>query len=79
MSYICNHMASTVAFFGRGVSPSETTAREGWLERPDEAFAHFRERGVARVVCEEKHRQWGGKGLIQPALKVRGPEYLRII
>jgi protein phosphatase len=25
------------------------------LERPEEAFAHFRDRGVAEVVCEEKH------------------------
>ena len=37
------------------MSPSETTSAEGWLERPEEAFAHFRERGVAQVVCEEKH------------------------
>jgi protein phosphatase len=37
------------------MSPSETSAREGWLERPEEAFAHFRDRGVDEVVCEEKH------------------------
>ncbi|MGJ5067561.1 polynucleotide kinase-phosphatase [Bradyrhizobium oligotrophicum] len=37
------------------MSPSETSAREGWLERPEEAFAHFRARNVAEVVCEEKH------------------------
>jgi protein phosphatase len=37
------------------MSPSETSLEDGWLERPEEAFAHFRERGVARVVCEEKH------------------------
>jgi protein phosphatase len=37
------------------MSPAETSAAEGWLERPEEAFAHFRERGVAEVVCEEKH------------------------
>ena len=37
------------------MSPSETSAREGWLERPEEAFAHFRARIVAEVVCEEKH------------------------
>ena len=37
------------------MSPTETSASEGWLERPEEAFAHFRERGVAQVVCEEKH------------------------
>ncbi|SFS91258.1 polynucleotide kinase-phosphatase [Brevundimonas viscosa] len=37
------------------MSPSETSTVDGWLERPEEAFAHFRERGVAQVVCEEKH------------------------
>lgn len=37
------------------MSPSETTSAEGWLERPEEAFAHFREHGVAQIVCEEKH------------------------
>jgi len=37
------------------MSPCETSTREGWLERPEEAFAHFRERGIAEVVCEEKH------------------------
>jgi protein phosphatase len=37
------------------MSPSETTAREDWLERPEEAFAFFRSRGVTEAVCEEKH------------------------
>jgi len=37
------------------MSPSETSSAEGWLERPEEAFAHFRERGVVQIVCEEKH------------------------
>jgi protein phosphatase len=37
------------------MSPSETSAAEGWLERPEEAFAHFRERNVTEVICEEKH------------------------
>lgn len=37
------------------MSPSETSEAEGWLERPEEAFAHFRERNVAEVICEEKH------------------------
>ena len=37
------------------MSPSETSAEEGWLERPEEAFDHFRQRGVGEVVCEEKH------------------------
>lgn len=37
------------------MSPSETTAREGLLEHPAEAFAYFRTQGVPEVVCQEKH------------------------
>jgi protein phosphatase len=37
------------------MSPSETTSVEGLLEHPAEAFAYFRNQGVPRVVCEEKH------------------------
>jgi protein phosphatase len=44
------------------MSPVETSAREGWLERPEEAFAHYRGQGVDQVVCEEKHM--GSRGLI---------------
>jgi len=44
-----------LAYLPPTMSPSETSARCGWLERPEEAFAHFRDRGVTEVVCEEKH------------------------
>ncbi len=44
-----------LAYLPPTMSPSETSAREGWLERPEEAFAHFREHRVDEVVCEEKH------------------------
>lgn len=37
------------------MSPSETSSREGLLEHPDEAFAHYRRAGIDRVVIEEKH------------------------
>src|SRR5262245_9314070 len=37
------------------MSPSETTLKAGLLEHPAEAFDHYRDAGVARVVCEEKH------------------------
>jgi protein phosphatase len=37
------------------MSPCETSQREGYLEHPAEAFAHFRKAGIGRVVCEEKH------------------------
>jgi protein phosphatase len=44
-----------LAYLPPTMSPPETSAQEGWLERPEEAFAHFRDRGVSEVVCEEKH------------------------
>ena len=37
------------------MSPSETTARDGYLEHPAEAFQYFRSHGVPAVICEEKH------------------------
>jgi protein phosphatase len=44
-----------LAYLPPTMSPSETSERDGWLERPEEAFAHFQARGVDEVVCEEKH------------------------
>jgi protein phosphatase len=44
-----------LAYLPPTMSPAETSKREGWLERPEEAFDHFRERGISEVVCEEKH------------------------
>lgn len=37
------------------MSPVETSAREGWLERPEEAFEYYRSKGIEEIVCEEKH------------------------
>jgi protein phosphatase len=37
------------------VSPSETSREPGLLEHPAEAFAYYRQAGVPRVICEEKH------------------------
>lgn len=37
------------------MSPPATSRRADLLEHPDEAFDYFREQGVARVICEEKH------------------------
>ncbi|MCI5046241.1 MAG: polynucleotide kinase-phosphatase [Aquisalinus sp.] len=37
------------------MSPSETSKEDGWLERPEEAFAYYRGQGVERAICEEKH------------------------
>lgn len=44
------------------MSPVETSPREGWLERPEEAFAYFRGRSVETVVLEEKHM--GSRALV---------------
>lgn len=44
------------------MSPVETSVRDGWLERPEEAFAFYRSRGVETVVLEEKHM--GSRALI---------------
>ena len=37
------------------MAPCETSREEGLLEHPAQAFAFYRENGVRRVVCEEKH------------------------
>lgn len=37
------------------MSPTETSREPDLLEHPAEAFAYFRQHGVPRVVCEEKH------------------------
>jgi len=37
------------------MAPTATSHSEGYLEHPAEAFGQYKEEGVARVVCEEKH------------------------
>jgi protein phosphatase len=37
------------------MSPCETSRVEGLLEHPAEAFAYYRNEGVPKVICEEKH------------------------
>jgi protein phosphatase len=37
------------------MSPSATTSEPGLLEHPAEAFAYYRNEGIPKVVCEEKH------------------------
>jgi protein phosphatase len=37
------------------MSPVETCQDAGWLERPEQAFDHYRSQGVTEIVCEEKH------------------------
>ena len=44
-----------LAYLPPTMAPTDTTAQEGLLEHPTEAFAYFASEGVASVVCEEKH------------------------
>ncbi|WP_326755341.1 polynucleotide kinase-phosphatase [Streptomyces hirsutus] len=37
------------------MAPTATSHLDGYLEHPAEAFAQYKEDGVERVVCEEKH------------------------
>src|SRR5205814_1278939 len=37
------------------MSPSETSDAPGLLEHPAEAFAYYRNQGVEKVICEQKH------------------------
>jgi polynucleotide kinase-phosphatase len=37
------------------MAPTATSTVDGYLERPEEAFAEYRAAGVQSVVCEEKH------------------------
>lgn len=44
-----------VVYLPPTMSPCETSQMEGLLEHPVEAFAYFRNAGVPKVICEEKH------------------------
>ncbi|MCG9896098.1 MAG: polynucleotide kinase-phosphatase [Fimbriimonadaceae bacterium] len=37
------------------MSPCETSARDGFLEHPEEALGYYRRQGIESVVCQEKH------------------------
>jgi protein phosphatase len=37
------------------MSPTETSKQEDLLEHPQEAFAFYRNRGIQKLICEEKH------------------------
>ena len=37
------------------MSPCETSAEDGFLEHPIQAFDYFRSQGVPQIICEEKH------------------------
>jgi protein phosphatase len=54
------------------MSPSETSRRPELLEHPDEAFAYYRDQGVAEVICQEKHM--GSRAIV---VVCRDPEVAR--
>ena len=54
------------------ISPSDTSDLPGILEHPAEALAQYREDGVGKVICEEKHM--GSRGIL---ILGRDPEALR--
>lgn len=37
------------------MSPTETSKQEDLLEHPQEAFTFYRNRGIEKLICEEKH------------------------
>ncbi len=54
------------------MSPCETSQAEGLLEHPAEAFGYYRDRGVPRAVCQEKHM--GSRAVV---ILCRSPEAAR--
>jgi protein phosphatase len=44
------------------MAPAPSSTVDGYLEHPDEAFAAYREAGVTRLVCQEKHM--GSRALV---------------
>ncbi|GIF63981.1 polynucleotide kinase-phosphatase [Asanoa ishikariensis] len=44
------------------MAPAPTSKADGYLEHPREAFDGYREAGVTRVICEEKHM--GSRALV---------------
>ncbi|MGW2327929.1 polynucleotide kinase-phosphatase [Streptomyces sp. NPDC001700] len=44
-----------LAYLPPTMAPAATSAEEGYLEHPAEAFAAYRADGVRQVICEEKH------------------------
>jgi protein phosphatase len=37
------------------MAPASTSQRDGFLEHPEDALAAYRQAGIGRVICEEKH------------------------
>jgi protein phosphatase len=54
------------------MSPPETSAREGWLERPEEAFAYYGGKGIRSLMLQEKHM--GSRALVLLARSIDAAE-----
>jgi protein phosphatase len=46
------------------MSPAETSSQDGWLERPEEVFAYYGDKGMRSLVFQEKHLGWRAPVLI---------------
>lgn len=56
------------------MSPVASSAREGFLEHPDEAFSQYAQWGIEDVICEEKHMGSRAVVMLHPE---RGAVYTR--
>jgi protein phosphatase len=54
------------------MSPTESSAREDWLERPEEAFAFYGGKGINSLMLQEKHM--GSRALVVLARTVDAAE-----
>jgi len=54
------------------MSPPETSAREDWLERPEEAFAFYGSKGIDSLMLQEKHM--GSRALVVLARSLEAAE-----
>jgi len=54
------------------MSPPETSPQEGWLERPEEAFAYYGSKGVRSLMLQEKHM--GSRALVVLARTLEAAE-----
>ena len=61
-----------LAYLPPTMSPCETSKKEGFLERPEEAFDYYRRAGIPSVICQEKHM--GSRAVI---ILGRTPEALK--
>ncbi len=57
------------------MSPVDSSPRDGFLEHPDEAFAHYAKRSVGQLVCEEKHM--GSRAVVSVTVEGTGVIHTR--